>query len=183
MCIGCHGLPGYQASFPEVYKVPMILGQSPKYLAAALTAYKNGDRKHPTMRAISASISDQDITDISNYLGSKGANGATPLPDKLAREPDARVTALMKKAACTSCHGMNLSKPIDVYPKIAGQHGDYLFASLRAYKMENNPTVGRSHPVMGAIAKQFSNAELKALAKYVSSLDGELRTMSESRFR
>ena len=78
---------------------------------------------------------------------------------------------------------MNLSKPIDVYPKIAGQHGDYLFASLRAYKMENNPTVGRSHPVMGAIAKQFSTADLKALADYVGSVDGELKTIPEAKFR
>ena len=51
MCIGCHSIPGYQASFPEVYKVPMIAGQSAKYIVAALNAYKKGERKHPTMRA------------------------------------------------------------------------------------------------------------------------------------
>ena len=50
MCIGCHGIKGYQASFPEVYRVPMISGQSDKYIASALNAYKKGDRKHPTMR-------------------------------------------------------------------------------------------------------------------------------------
>src|SRR4051812_11915359 len=52
MCIGCHGIPGYQASFPEVHKVPMIAGQGAKYIVAALDEYKKGDRKHPTMRAI-----------------------------------------------------------------------------------------------------------------------------------
>ena len=52
MCIGCHGIPGYQASFPEVHKVPMIAGQNAKYIASALTAYAKGDRKHPTMRGI-----------------------------------------------------------------------------------------------------------------------------------
>ena len=40
MCIGCHGITGYQASFPEVHKVPMISGQSAKYIVAALTAYR-----------------------------------------------------------------------------------------------------------------------------------------------
>jgi cytochrome c553 len=40
MCIGCHGIPGYQASFPEVHKVPMISGQGAKYIAVALDAYK-----------------------------------------------------------------------------------------------------------------------------------------------
>ena len=52
MCIGCHGIPGYQASFPEIHKVPMIAGQNAKYIIASLTAYKKGDRKHPTMREI-----------------------------------------------------------------------------------------------------------------------------------
>ena len=51
MCIGCHGIKGYQASFPEIYRVPMISGQGAKYIVAALTAYKKGERKHPTMRA------------------------------------------------------------------------------------------------------------------------------------
>src|SRR3954471_18079856 len=34
MCIGCHNIPGYQASFPEIYKVPKIAGQNAKYIAA-----------------------------------------------------------------------------------------------------------------------------------------------------
>src|SRR5690349_7006655 len=67
MCIGCHNIPGYQASFPEVHKVPMIAGQNAKYLQAALAAYKSGDRKHPTMKAIAASLSDQDMGDLAQY--------------------------------------------------------------------------------------------------------------------
>src|SRR4051812_24984231 len=50
MCMGCHGILRYQTSFPEVYKVPLIFGQSAKYIASALNAYKKGERKHPTMR-------------------------------------------------------------------------------------------------------------------------------------
>ena len=64
MCIGCHGIKGYQASFPEVYKVPMISGQNAKYIVNALNAYKKGERKHPTMRGIADSLSDQDIADV-----------------------------------------------------------------------------------------------------------------------
>ena len=67
MCLGCHNIIGYQASFPEVHKVPMIAGQNEKYIAAALTAYKNGDRKHPTMRGIAGSLSEQDINDVAKY--------------------------------------------------------------------------------------------------------------------
>jgi cytochrome c553 len=183
MCIGCHGIKGYQASFPEVYRVPMISGQSAKYIVAALNAYKAGDRKHPTMRGIADSLTEQDMNDIANFYAGNGVDASHQLPEKLGREPDAQVAALLQKAACASCHGANLSRPIDVYPKIAGQHKDYLFAALRAYKTENNPVVGRNNAVMSAIAKQFSNAELKALANYVSSLDTELKTVPEKKFR
>ena len=67
MCIGCHGIPGYKATFPEVYQVPMLGGQSAKYIENALIAYKKGDRKMPTMRGIAASLSDQDMADIAAY--------------------------------------------------------------------------------------------------------------------
>jgi cytochrome c553 len=185
MCIGCHGIKGYQASFPEVHRVPMISGQSAKYIAAALNAYKTGDRKHPTMRSIADSLSDQDITDISAYYETHGKDAqAQPLPEKAAREPSQAVSALLQKGNCVSCHGANFSKPIDPsYPKIAGQHKDYLFVALKAYRIENNPTQGRNNGVMGGIVKQFSNAELKAMANYIGSLDGELKTQPEARFR
>jgi cytochrome c553 len=183
MCVGCHGIKGYQASFPEVYRVPMISGQSAKYIVSALNAYKAGDRKHPTMRAIAGSLTEQDINDIANFYAGNGVEAGQQLAEKANKEPDAQVAALLQKAACVSCHGANFSKPIDVYPKIAGQHKDYLFAALRAYKSDNNPVMGRNNAVMGAIAKQFSNAELKELAAYVSSLDTELKTVPEHRFR
>lgn len=67
MCIGCHGIPEYKASFPEVYRVPKIGGQSAKYIESALNAYKKGERKHPSMRGIAVSLSDQDIADVAAY--------------------------------------------------------------------------------------------------------------------
>ena len=181
MCIGCHGIKGYQASFPEVYRVPMISGQNAKYIASALNAYKKGDRKHPTMRGIADSLSDQDIADVSAYYEQHGKTDAVA---KAPAVPDAKVAALLQKGACVSCHGDNFSKPVDPsYPKIAGQHKDFLFVALKSYKVENQSTWGRSNGVMGGIAKQFSNAELKALSAYVGSLDGDLKTVPQSKFR
>ena len=69
MCIGCHGIPGYQTAFPSVYHVPKIGGQHPDYIVAALTEYKNGDRSHPSMQAIAASLSEQDMADLAAYYG------------------------------------------------------------------------------------------------------------------
>jgi cytochrome c553 len=67
MCIGCHGIVGYQASFPEIHKVPMIAGQNAKYIVSALQAYAKGDRKHPTMRGIAGSLSEQDMNDVAAF--------------------------------------------------------------------------------------------------------------------
>lgn len=71
MCIGCHAIPGYKATFPEVFQVPMIGGQSAKYLENALNAYKKGERKHPTMRDIAKGLSDQDIADVAAYYATQ----------------------------------------------------------------------------------------------------------------
>ncbi|ADP14522.1 MULTISPECIES: c-type cytochrome [Achromobacter] len=67
MCIGCHGIEGYKATFPELYHVPMIAGQNAKYIETALNEYKKGARSHPTMDAIAGSLSDQDIADLAAY--------------------------------------------------------------------------------------------------------------------
>jgi cytochrome c553 len=69
MCIGCHGIPGYKTAFPEVYHVPKIAGQQPAYIVAALKAYKTGERSHPSMRGISASLTEQDMADLAAYYG------------------------------------------------------------------------------------------------------------------
>ncbi len=73
MCIGCHGIPGYKATFPEVFPVPMIGGQSAAYIESALKAYRKGDRKHPSMRGIASSLSDQDIADVAAYYARQTA--------------------------------------------------------------------------------------------------------------
>ena len=184
MCIGCHGIKGYQASFPEVYKVPMISGQSAKYIDAALHAYKKGERKHPTMRGIAESLSDQDIADLSAYYAQHGVTeGAAPAA-RTAKTPSPAVAALLGKANCASCHGADFSKPIDPsYPKLGGQHADYLFVALKAYKVENNPKVGRGNAIMAGMAKQYTNAELKQLANYLASVEGDLKVVPQSKFR
>ncbi len=181
MCIGCHGIVGYQATFPEVHKVPMISGQGAKYIASALNAYKKGERKHPTMRGIAASLSDQDIADLSAFYEQHGK--AAAVPDQ-APPAQADVAKLFEKGACASCHGANFSKPIDgSYPKIAGQHADYLFVALKSYKVEGNANVGRGNAIMAGQVKQFSNAELRAMSQYLASLPGEVRIVKQSYFR
>ncbi|TAM41765.1 MAG: c-type cytochrome, partial [Burkholderiaceae bacterium] len=105
--------------------------------------------------------------------------------EKPTIEPSPKVAAILAKANCIACHGANFAKPIaPTYPQIAGQHPGYLYMALKEYKDGNsNPNFGRGNPIMGGVAKQFSDADLKAVADYVGSLDGDLKTVSESRFK
>lgn len=180
MCVGCHGITGYQASFPEVHKVPMISGQSAGYLASALEAYRKGDRQHPTMRAVAEPLTDQDIADLSVYY-----EAHNPVRKEVdAHDPPAQVAQLIEKGACFSCHGANFGKPIDAsYPKVAGQHADYLFVALKAYQTTGNAKVGRSNGIMAPIAQQFSLQELRQLSNYISTLNSDLATIPQANFR
>lgn len=181
MCIGCHGIPGYQASYPEVHKVPKIAGQNAKYIVAALTEYAKGERKHPTMRGIALTLSEEDKADMAAYYEQQAKGSAAP---DAPAAPPAQVAELLTKGACATCHGANFSKPIDgAYPKLAGQHGDYLYVAMKAYQTENNSVVGRSNPIMVGQVKQFSHKELKMIANYLASLPGEVQTVAQSKMR
>ena len=190
MCIGCHGLPNYQASFPEVYKVPKIAGQNAKYIVAALNGYKSGDRKHPSMRGVAGSLSDQDMADVAAFYEGLGKDGATPNVPADAEAPPAALKDRL--AACTACHGKNFDSTTDpANPRLAGQHADYLYAALKAYTTDNNPRVGRASAVMrgmvapvvdGKMKPLFTHAEMKQVAEYLSELPGEVKTVPQSRF-
>jgi cytochrome c553 len=69
MCAGCHGIEGWRTAYPEVYRVPKIVGQHPAYLVKAMQAYKTGERSHPSMRAITGSLSDKDMADLAAFYG------------------------------------------------------------------------------------------------------------------
>lgn len=72
MCIGCHGIPGYKTAYPTVYHVPMIAGQQPAYIVSALKAYKSGERSHPSMRGIAASLSEETMQELAAFYGGNG---------------------------------------------------------------------------------------------------------------
>jgi cytochrome c553 len=76
MCQGCHGIPGYKTAFPSVYRVPKLGGQHAGYIIKALQGYKSGERSHPSMRAIAAGLSDQDMADLAAYYSAGDAKTA-----------------------------------------------------------------------------------------------------------
>jgi cytochrome c553 len=79
------------------------------------------------------------------------------------------------KFNCASCHGANFSTPIDpTYPKIAGQHQDYIVQALKSYQRGVNGTNGRGNAIMGAQVTALSNTDINNIAAYLSSLPTEL---------
>ena len=70
-CLGCHAVAGYFNVYPT-YHVPKVGGQSAAYIESALKAYRDGGRKHDTMNANAANLSDQDIANIAAFFASQG---------------------------------------------------------------------------------------------------------------
>lgn len=182
MCMGCHNIEGYQASFPVIYKVPKISGQTGKYIANALDAYRKGDRKHPSMRGVAGSLTDQDIADLAAYYEASGKEAnAVAVP---ATVPEAPAAVKDKLAVCVACHGANFNDSTDpANPRLAGQYADYIEVALRSYQAEGNHIFGRTNATMGAMAKPLKAAEIKQIAKYIASLPGELKTVPHGKFR
>ncbi len=73
MCEGCHGIKDYRTAYPSVYNVPKLGGQHATYIIDALKEYQNGKRHHPSMDAIAASLSEQDMADIAAYYSGESA--------------------------------------------------------------------------------------------------------------
>lgn len=82
--------------------------------------------------------------------------------------------ALVQSHNCAACHGADLKSPIPGYPKLAGQHADYIVHALTAYKRGGDGPNGRNNAIMGAQAKPLSDKEMEDIAAYIHSLPGPL---------
>lgn len=155
-CLGCHGIEGYNNVYPT-YKVPRVIGQNEPYLVAALQAYRDGQRSHPTMRAQAQSLSDQDMADISAWLSS----GALQPADSTRAEPPEAAQV------CQACHGPDGLGTDPSYPVLAGQHQNYLVKALQDYR-----SGARRNAIMGGFAGQLSDEDIDVLAAWYAGLEG-----------
>jgi cytochrome c553 len=102
--------------------------------------------------------------------------GAVSFHASAASGDVAKGEALAKKYNCASCHGADYNKPIDPsYPKLAGQHPDYLAHALVAYKRGNGPN-GRNNAIMSAMVQPLSSADMADIGAYLGSLTSNLVT-------
>ena len=157
-CLGCHGIEGYRNAYPS-FRVPRLGGQQGAYIEAALRAYREGTRPHPTMNAQAAALTTQDIENLVAWITS-----VDDAKDSATTESAAGVTPA---AACVACHGRDGEGVIPLPPTLAGQQADYIEYALHQYKDGS-----RSGTVMSAFTASLSDADIALLAKYYSSQDG-----------
>jgi cytochrome c553 len=149
-CAGCHGETGIS----KIPGMPSLVGLSPKYLVAAMSAYKKSQRKHDMMKAMVGGLSDAEINNIALfYAAQKPGKAQTPAPGNQAAA-----------AACAACHG-DAGVGTDSAPGLAGQDAQYFVAAIGAYKSGS-----RADPMMKGPAASTSDAVARDLAAYYASL-------------
>ncbi len=168
LCYGCHGEDG---NSPDTL-TPKLSGQYGTYIAKEVRNYQASIRTDQTMSAIAKSVSDDDLADISAYFAIQSVmNGVSPSNNQIGKKLFEKDDLSRMMVRCNDCHGatgkgQNPSNPL--FPVIGGQHKDYLLKQLRSFRKgyRNNSPGG----VMNIIVERLSDAELEALADYVSGL-------------
>jgi len=122
-CAGCHGEGGVS----KIPGMPSLVGLDPKYLVAAMKAYKSGQRKHDMMKSLLAALGDADLNNLALYYAlQKPARAQTPISGNAAAGKAAA-------AACAACHGDLGVSGSPATPSLAGQEAQYFAAAIRAY--------------------------------------------------
>lgn len=172
-CKTCHGLSGqgFRGSFP----MPRLAGQQPVYLENQLQAFIERRRTNPVMFNVAHVLSPSMLTALSTYfrdLNPKPLGGA---PKELAAEgrkiyengvPSADVPA------CASCHGPE-AKGSEAFPRLAGQLHDYVVKKLVNWSKERGQDKAKpdNSEIMAPIAHNLTEAQIKAVAAYLSYLE------------
>ena len=172
VCAGCHGADG-NATIPNY---PKLAGQHASYLLKQLHDFKSGKRKNPIMSAQVTNLKEQDMEDLAAYFSSqKRTLGAAT--DAAMRELGQRIyrggNETKAVPACMACHSPDgAGNPPAQYPSLGGQNADYVAKTLMDFRSGARGTAPKDAggKIMHDIAKRMDDAEIKAVAHYVSGL-------------
>jgi cytochrome c553 len=167
LCAACHAPSG---RIPTA-RSPVLAGQTQAYLVAQLKAFRDHSRADPDGRffmwPMAASLSDPMINHLAAYFASQRPVASVGV----ATAAQAQGKSLFEQGApdrgvvpCSSCHG-DTGQGVADFPRLAGQHGDYLSAQLHAFADGSRP-----NPIMSTFAKSLSPDEIDEVTAYLSSL-------------
>lgn len=165
VCAACHTNDGSRGSAAN----PILQGQHPDYLVKQLIDFKDGKRENPIMRAMAAPLSEADMKNVAAFYASKQAKpGFAKNKDLVALAEKVYRGGVAERSvpACSGCHGPSGAGIPSQYPRLAGQHADYIEAQLTAFRSGAR----HNNPVMTAVAAKLNDREIKALADYVAGL-------------
>ncbi len=165
ICAACHGADGNSVAAAN----PVLAGQSPAYLVAQLQAFKAGKRNNPTMLGMASTLSPGDMQNVAAWFGSQKPK-AREASDKTQLELGKKIyrvgNPVTRVPACMACHGPAGAGLPDQYPRVGSQHAGYVAKQLADFKAGTD----RKNPTMYDIANRLSDAEMKAVADYISGL-------------
>ena len=165
VCAACHTADGSRGA--PTY--PILQGQHPEYLVKQLTEFKEGKRKNPVMSGMAAPLTPEDIRNVAAFYATKKAkDGSAKNQDLVALGERIYRGGIAKKnvPACAGCHSPNGAGIPAQYPRLAGQHGDYVKAQLTAFRQGERTNSAQ----MVSISANLSDKEIEALADYVAGL-------------
>ena len=168
LCATCHGADGNS----QLSINPKLAGQNASYLVKQLKDYKSGARVNPTMTAMVAALTDQDVLDIAAWYSSQQVSllGADPETLELGETLYRAGIKDLSVAACSACHSPtgNGNEPAG-FPSLSGQHSEYTLLQLKAFRAGERQN--DSSAMMRLVVERLTDKELEALASYVSVLN------------
>jgi cytochrome c553 len=168
VCVACHGMTGNENTLPNV---PKLGGQGEKYLLKQLLEIKSGVRAVPLMTGMLTTLNDQNLADVAAYYSSLAAPEGAVEESKLALgEKVFRAgIASIGVAACSACHAPDgKGNAAAGFPTLNGQNTAYTDLQLRAWRAGER--TNDEAEVMRTITARMNDAEIAAVASYVSGL-------------
>ena len=165
VCVACHAQDGNSV----ISLNPKLAGQHPEYLEKQLTEFKSGKRANAVMSGMASALSPEDMKNLAAYfssqkltLGTAKTNGAGSLGEKIYRGGIAATNV----PACAACHGPTGAGLPKQFPRMGGQHADYIQAQLKNFRTGERANA----PMMMTIATKMTDAEMAAVADYIQGL-------------
>lgn len=165
VCAACHAPDGNSV----IPVNPKLAQQHPEYLVKQLQEFKSGKRANPIMVGMATMLSDQDMQNVAFWLNSKTA--------KPGFAKDKELVALGERIyrggiadrqipACAGCHSPNGAGIPAQYPRLSGQHADYMVVQLTSFRDD----VRKNSLQMTGVAAKMNDREIKAVADYIAGL-------------
>ena len=172
VCAACHGPDGNSPLAAN----PILAGQHPEYILKQLVNFKprNGkvpERSSPVMTGMVANLSQDDMANVAVYYARQKARpraASDPELVKQGREIYRGGILAKSLSACSACHSPNGSGMPAQFPRLAGQHAEYIEAQLKAFR--SGERTNDPNSMMRAVAARMSDGEIRAVAEYVSGL-------------